>query len=158
MTRGEHRYHPYGKPGKKTRKNKPHFQFSVEGHMSNHIMDSDPAAKRAKTHDAQMIPGLGPREFGFPNSIITKLRYCDTTVLTGTSGIKAGVVFAANGLYDPDVTNAGHQPMFFDQFAAIYDQYVVLGSKITVTVTNTTTTIPLICVLNGDDDSTNTEN
>ena len=46
--------------------------------------------------------------------------------------------------------------MFRDTYAAIYDQYVVIGSKITVTVTPASTvTAPAIVVLNGDDDASN---
>jgi len=46
----------------------------------------------------------------------------------------AGRVFRANGLYDPDATlGAGHQPYGFDQLMALYNRYVVLGAKITVT-------------------------
>lgn len=38
--------------------------------------------------------------------------------------------FRSNSLFDPDITLTGHQPRFFDQFAAMYDKYRVLGSKI----------------------------
>ena len=42
---------------------------------------------KAKMHEAQMIPGVdGYRVFGFPNSIITKLRYCDQFRVTSTAG------------------------------------------------------------------------
>lgn len=44
--------------------------------------------------------------------------------------------FAANGCYDPDVTGTGHQPMYFDNFAAVYQKYRVRYSKISVTVVN----------------------
>lgn len=100
-----------------------------------------------------MIPQVdGKRVFGFPNNLISKLRYCDSFNLTCTSGSRALNVFAANGIFDPDITGVGHQPMWRDNFAAIYDQYVVIGSKITVKFANTSSTVPAICGVVGDDD------
>lgn len=52
------------------------------------------------------------------------------------AGVTASYVFAANGLYDPNVTGAGHQPMGFDQIIALYNQYVVIGGIITVKFSN----------------------
>lgn len=40
--------------------------------------------------------------------------------------------FSANGMYDPDITGTGHQPMGFDEMAEMYDHYVVIASQITV--------------------------
>ena len=40
--------------------------------------------------------------------------------------------FRANGCIDPDVTGTGHQPRGFDQYATLYDRYVVTSSKIRV--------------------------
>lgn len=42
-------------------------------------------------------------------------------------------LFRGNGLFDPDVQVGGQQPMGFDQWAALYRHYRVIGSKITVT-------------------------
>ena len=118
----------------------------------------EPSAKRGKHHEAQMIPGVdGHRIFGFPNSIITKLRYCDNFILTSTTGAIATNVFAANGIYDCDITGTGHQPMWRDNYAAIYDQYVVIGSKITVTF-GSNSAFPMLCGIIGDDDSSITSN
>ncbi len=38
--------------------------------------------------------------------------------------------FRANGCFDPDVTGIGLQPRGFDQYATLYDRYVVTSSKI----------------------------
>lgn len=110
--------------------------------------------KRAKTHEAQLIPGVdGRRIFGFPNSIITKMRYCTSVPLTGTSGARGLNTFAANGIFDCDITNTGHQPMYRDTYASIYDQYTVIGSKITVTFLPRTAGICTIVGITGDDDT-----
>lgn len=132
-----------------------HFQFSQEAMTTDVSMGE--SSKRTKVDaEARMIPGIdGNRIFGFPNTIITKLRYCDTFRFTSTAGSTAGYVFAANGLYDPDLSSTGHQPMYFDQYAAIYDQYVVIGAKIKVTGSNDGNTA-VVFGINGDDDSAGT--
>lgn len=112
--------------------------------------------KRKREHEAHLIPGVdGHRIWGFPNSIVTKLRYCDYLTLSSTTGVRALNVFAANGIYDPDITGTGHQPMYHDTYAAIYDQYTVIGSKITVHFAPASSK-PWIVGINGDDDSTST--
>lgn len=54
----------------------------------------------------------------------------------GSGGTLAKYVFSANGMYDPDITGTGHQPMGFDQLAILYNHYCVVGSKITAKVFN----------------------
>ncbi len=111
------------------RMNARHSPFS----MMEVTSSNESAAKRHKNHEAHMIPGVdGIRTFGFPNSVITKLRYVDLITLSSTAGSLATNNYLANSIYDPNSTGTGHQPLYHDQYAAIYDQYVVLGSKITV--------------------------
>jgi len=95
-------------------------------------VDSGAAKRHKSQHEARMIPGLGPLEYGFPNSIITKIRYCDEFSYNSNLAGVASNIWRANGIFDPDYTNIGHQPLYRDNFAAIYDFYTVLGSKITV--------------------------
>lgn len=45
-------------------------------------------------------------------------------------------VFAANGLFDVNISGVGHQPAGFDQYMALYNEYVVLGSTIKVEFSN----------------------
>jgi len=72
---------------------------------------------------------------GMPKTRRAILRYTEhVTSMTSTTGTLASYVFRANGLYDPNYTSTGHQPMGFDQWAALYNHYVVLGSKMTVKV------------------------
>lgn len=134
---------------------RPHFTFGS--------MDvTEPSAKRARTaektkndHEAQMIPGVdGKLMFGFPRSIITKLRYIATNVATASAGTLYQYTFGANSIFDPDVTGVGHQPLYRDQYAALYENYVVLGSKITITWNNSNTATPYMCTINADNDST----
>lgn len=127
------------------------FKFAME-HSKGPVNEEHQKDRR---WEARLIPGIdGHRLFGFPNTIITKLRYCAYINMTGTAGARAINVYAANGIFDPDVTGVGHQPMWRDNFANIYDQYVVLGSEIKVAFANTSSTVNMLCGIVGDDDST----
>lgn len=69
----------------------------------------------------------------FPVSKRQHLKYYDfaQTVSTGV-GTAGNRFFSCNGCFDPDISGTGHQPMGFDQMMALYDQYTVLGAKISV--------------------------
>jgi hypothetical protein len=45
-------------------------------------------------------------------------------------------VFRVNGLYDPDQTGTGAQPVYFDQWMALYNRYRVLGMWIDAKFSN----------------------
>lgn len=49
-------------------------------------------------------------------------------------------IMSGNSLFDPDVSGAGHQPLGFDEWMAIYGRYRVLGSQCTVNTINNSTT------------------
>lgn len=70
----------------------------------------------------------------FPPSIKVNLRYFDLgfDLNPGVAGVQDEYVFSANGLYDPDISGTGHQPLGFDQWMSMYDHYTVVGSRITV--------------------------
>jgi hypothetical protein len=53
--------------------------------------------------------------------------------LSSAAGFCASRFFIANGLFDPDISGTGHQPMGFDQMMALYTTYQVVRSTITVT-------------------------
>jgi len=65
-----------------------------------------------------------------------KLRYSTNTVLNGSSGIVSTWVYSANGLFDPDITGTGHQPMGFDQMMIIYNHYTVNAARMVCTFRN----------------------
>lgn len=110
-----------------------HFKSGHVPHTSGMEVEGAPRAKRDKRDsEAQMIPGLGRLEYGFPNSITTKLRYHEVFSYQSNTGGVTSWILRANGIFDPDYSNTGHQPLYRDTYAAIYDYYVVLGSKIHV--------------------------
>lgn len=59
-----------------------------------------------------------------------KLRYADTASLAINNALTAQKKYSLNGLYDPDITAIGHQPLAFDEMMALYNKYCVLGAKI----------------------------
>lgn len=84
-----------------------------------------------------------------------KFRYCDKlTLAPAGASVSAFHVFSANGLYDPDITGTGHQPIGFDQWMAFYNHYTVIGSKISVTFVNADVNQTGIVGITLDDDNT----
>jgi len=75
--------------------------------------------------------------FGFPAKLKIKHTYCDLIGLTSTSGVPQKYIFRANGMFDPDVTASGHQPMYYDQLTALYNHFTVISSNIKCTVGRT---------------------
>lgn len=161
--RGAARFHPHHKKlaarsakfwgkDKKQPKHKAQFTFGAMG--DTEMTTAAGVDKRQKTGNANMIPDLGPLQFGFPNNILTKLKYSTVMTLSSTSGSIAKQTYAANGLFDPDITGAGHQPAFFDTWKSVYGAYQVIGSKITVNFINTGTAQIFSVGIIGDDDGT----
>lgn len=108
-------------------------------------------APRKKSTYLYVPRALSNKGFGFPDKLITKLHYSDVGTITCTSGVQSQYVFRLNSIYDPDYTGTGHQPMYRDQFVALYNQYAVISSKIKYTVINTTATMAMVCGQNNDD-------
>lgn len=90
---------------------------------------------------------------GFPKACKVTHTYIDAISMTCTAGIPAVYRYSANGLYDPNITSTGTQPMYFDQFTALYDQYVVIASKVQFKIIpSTASQPPILCsVLLNDD-------
>jgi len=69
----------------------------------------------------------------FPAHVRKRLPYYEYGFsLTGTAGAYSQYVFSANGMFDPNITSTGHQPLGFDTMMLYYEQYTVVASKITV--------------------------
>lgn len=99
------------------------------------------------------VPSL-PR-WGFPNQLRIKHRYVETIILSSATGAFNSYVWKCNGMFDPNTTGTGHQPMYFDNLSAIYDHYTVVKSEGTFTFTPTQSTGAAcqVCVHIDDDSS-----
>lgn len=78
-----------------------------------------------------------PRFTGIKRTQRVKMSYCWSTngrtidITDGGSGNFYYLhQFSLNSLYDPDITGAGHQPRYFDQWGGFYDRYRVNGAKL----------------------------
>ena len=88
-----------------------------------------------------------------------RARYHEQAVtFTATSASPAVGVYTMNGLYDPNITGTGHQPIGYDQIMPMYEHYHVIGSKITVKCTNLDASTGGILTLNLKDSSTTSAN
>jgi len=104
------------------------------------LFSTYPASKKRKTStkrkkyitSAPALVRLGKQPF--PKQLINTVKYCDNVVMTLTSGILNYYIFSCNGCYDPNITGTGHQPLYFDKLASIYNHYTVLSSKIRVDI------------------------
>lgn len=67
-----------------------------------------------------------------PTKFPANLKYAMSGTLTIVAGNTPVRVFRANGMFDPDLTGGGHQPMGFDQLKLWYNNYTVIGSKLRV--------------------------
>ena len=111
-------------------------------------------ARKRKNYLGGIPTRINVGKQAFPKQLQNTLRFAETIQLTLTTGL-ATYLYSCNGLFDPNVTGAGHQPLYFDQLAAIYDHYTVLRSRIKVTFgTTATLVVPQLYSIYVDDDTT----
>jgi len=101
----------------------------------------------------QRITRFSPSSYGFPDKLISRLSYHGVVTITSTSGALGTTVFRLNSTFDPDLTNAGHQPLYRDTFASIYDHYSVISSVARVRFVNGTGDTFLVGAVIDDDGS-----
>lgn len=95
-----------------------------------------------------------PRKGPLPNVFFARLSYFEKALsLDPGPSIPAQYIFSANSVFDPNITAAGHQPRGFDQIAALFNNYEVYGSKITITPTTHQTSHSYLWTLGLNDDS-----
>lgn len=97
----------------------------------------------------------GKTKTGFPKELRIKHRYVDYKTFTSTAGVLGSQSYRCNGMFDPDYTSTGHQPLYFDQLAALYNHFTVTASKITVKFLAGTanSAVPLLVAMYVNDDT-----
>lgn len=99
---------------------------------------------KKRSSNSFAVASSSPR-LPLPNKLKTTFRYVeDVSLGSVTLGTASSYVFSANGMYDPNISQTGHQPLGFDQMMLFYQHYTVIGSKIKVTYTSTTNNEPVI--------------
>lgn len=71
-----------------------------------------------------------PRTVGFPQSHYVKLIYQHNGSFNLAASALSTSTFNLNSMFDPDQSGVGHQPMYFDQFSAVYKKYCVYACKV----------------------------
>lgn len=77
-----------------------------------------------------------PRQLAARNSLRTELVYADTWHYASSGAYSNHVTFRGNSAFDPYFSVGGHQPLAYDQLAALYKKYNVHGSRIEVSILN----------------------
>jgi len=98
----------------------------------------------------------GKSKTGFPKELKCRHRYVSYVTITSSAGALGSYSYRCNGMFDPDATSTGHQPLYFDQLAAIYNHFVVTNSKIDVKIVagSANSAIPLQVNMFVNDDTT----
>lgn len=92
------------------------------------------------------IAGIYRPKFSNPfrkDSEMVQLKYRQVVTINPTSDIlgyggadQPTWAFSFNNIYDPDYTGGGTQPMYFDNYAQLYQRYKVSFAKVKATVVN----------------------
>ena len=80
--------------------------------------------------------------YGFPDKLVTTLKYSQMINFTGSASPTAQV-FAINSAFDPDFSGTGHQPSYYDKFTSVYARYFVSEACLDVTISNESATVPI---------------
>lgn len=91
----------------------------------------------------------------FPKQYTSRLKYAETVTITLNGSGLGSYLFSANGLFDPNISGTGHQPMYFDQLMTIYNHYTVTASKIKATPLASGTYSSIWTLLKDDDTGIN---
>lgn len=93
-------------------------------------------AVRKSNFNKRTGPGTG-KLMPLPSKWKFTSRYMENNLLIDpVQGANSEHIFRLNSLYDPDLTNPGHQPLGFDQLSPLYTYYTVIGCRARVTITN----------------------
>lgn len=76
----------------------------------------------------------------FPNEVFVRLKYADTFNVQSAVASLSHHAIRGNGMFDPDQSLGGHQPRGYDQYAAIYNNYMVYASKVSYVIANSDST------------------
>ncbi len=94
---------------------------------------------------------------GLPDKAIYKLKYTEILSFDAGVGTFSTNVFRCNSIFDPNFTGVGHQPMYHDELAGLYERYLVIGSKLHVRFMHTSsagsTTNPMMVYVWSSDGS-----
>lgn len=85
--------------------------------------DSKPVRRQRPRRALQYPPGL------FPTTAKATLKYSESIAFDSSDSTPVLQVMSGNGLYDPNITGTGLQPLGFDQWMSIYNHYRVSACR-----------------------------
>ncbi len=96
--------------------------------------------RRRRTFRRKRAPRMSYNKLGTisPDSLFVKLKYTESINKTGVGQTH---ILSMNSLFDPNTTGVGTQPLGFDQYAALYGHYQVMGCRLKVRAINNSTTV-----------------
>lgn len=124
-------------PGNKNKRGKGKRRNNKNKSFSASTVPND-AGRKAPTRVSMPTPtstaATRPPVFAASARQRGQLYYESALGLTApTSGNVVTYFFSANGIFDPNITGTGHQPIGFDQMMLFFEQATVLRSMIEVT-------------------------
>lgn len=130
------RYRPYVNRFDRRRENiRPEPQRTMRNRRPKRQSPTDLTSGTASSDLLRALPI-------FPARYRCTLRYHEEELsTTSTTGVPNQYFFSANGVYDPNVTGTGHQPIGFDQMMLFFEQCTVVRSKISVDLLNSNSTV-----------------
>lgn len=90
-------------------------------------------AKRARPYQTAAAAPMGRLSSfykgPFKETVTSRHKYCDFWSLNPTAGVVAFDSWSLNNMYDPYDAAGGHQPLGFDQMAALYTKWQVIRPR-----------------------------
>lgn len=117
--------------------------------MSSRKQKKGPRRPRKQARRRQYSPvitSVRRTTTGLPDQFRVQLRYSDIIDMSSANDVK-NQIFRGNSLYDPDYTNIGHQPRYFDNYIAMYQKYRVLSSRIHISYINNAPSCSMVGVI-----------
>lgn len=114
-------------------------------------------AKKYARKAVKRFTAVSPERNLFPLQKIQKClhRYVDYKSMDMGAANAADHYFSCNGLHDPDITGVGHSACLYDEMGALYNNYIVIGSRIRAsTITPLGTTALPVLIVAKDHDTT----
>lgn len=129
---------------------------SSKSSSSKRVRTSGPSRKKGnqKLVTSKIYQPLIIRGAPLPLRLQNTLRYVEEVQIPIDGASFGSYIFSCNGMYDPNVTGIGHQPLYFDQMTPLYNHYKVIKSKIKVTCVRTAAAGDVNLALFIDDDAT----
>lgn len=96
---------------------------------------------KGRAGQTKIVRGAGK---GIPDRLFNCLKYAER-LQANPAGFTYSYLFNMNSVFDPNRTGTGHQPMYYDQLATLYNRYRVRAFAYTVVVSNVNT--PITCTI-----------